>query len=210
MKLYFFETPNPRKPCAVARHLGSPVEFVRVDLTKGENKRPEFLAINPNGKVPALEDGAARIWESTAIMCYLAEKAGSRLWPDDARRIDIIRWFSWDTAHLSRHAGTLYFENFVKPKFGLGDPDPALIEEATGYFRQFAGVLNDHLDGRDHLVGDDLTLADFAVSGFLAHAEEVRLPLDGFPEIRRWLARLGELPAWREPFPSAPVTMTAA
>ena len=203
MKLYFFETPNPRKPCAVARYLGSPVEFVRVDLAKGEHKRPEFLAINPNGKVPALEDGATRLWEATAIMCYLADKAGSSLWPEDARRIDIIRWFSWDTAHLSRHAGTLYFQNFVKRRLRLGDPDPAAIEEATGYFKQFAGVLNDHLQGRHYLVGDSLTLADFAVSAFLADAEESRLPLDEFAEVRRWMGRLEEIPAWREPFPAA-------
>ena len=68
MKLFYFEVLNPRRACAVARYLNSPVEFVHVDLAKGEHKRPEFLAINPNGKVPALEDGATRLWEADAII----------------------------------------------------------------------------------------------------------------------------------------------
>src|SRR5215216_4665076 len=73
MKLYYAETMNPRKVCAVARYLEAPVEFVHVDLRKGEQRQPPFLAINPNGKVPALEDGENRIWEANAIMGYLAQ-----------------------------------------------------------------------------------------------------------------------------------------
>src|SRR5919106_4774639 len=144
MKLYYFETPNGRKACAVARYLSAPVELVRVDLTKGEHKAPAFLAINPNGKIPALEDGEVRFWESMAIMCYLADKAASSLWPKDARQIDVIRWLSWDAMHFSRHGGTLFFQRVVKPHFSLGEPDLAAIDEATGFFRQFAGVLNSH------------------------------------------------------------------
>jgi glutathione S-transferase len=160
------------------------------------------LAINPNGKVPALEDGDVRLWEAAAIMCYLADQAGSSLWPKDRRQIDVIRWLSWDAMHFSRHAGTLFFQRVVKPMFGLGDPDPAAIEEATGFFRQFAGVLDGHLKGHAYLVGDGLTVADFAVGSFLPGAKAAQMPLDEFPEIRRWYAQLEQLPAWREPFPS--------
>src|SRR3954470_23409904 len=108
MKLYYFETPNGRKPCAVAKYLGLSVDFVRVDLAKGEQRLPQYLASNPNGKIPVLEDGEVKLWESPAIMCYLAHKAGSELWPkDDLLKIDLIRWLNWDTAHFSRHAGRL-------------------------------------------------------------------------------------------------------
>jgi len=69
MKLFYCEALNPRKACAVARYLDSPVEFVRVDIAKGEHKTPQFLAMNPNGKVPVLQDGARTLWESNAIMC---------------------------------------------------------------------------------------------------------------------------------------------
>jgi glutathione S-transferase len=131
MKLYYFETPNARKPCAVAKYLGAPVEFVRVDLTKREQKSPEYLAINPNARVPALQDGDIKLWESHAIMCYLANKAGSDLWPkDDHARIDILCWLNWDTAHFSRHAARLFFERYIKPNFGLGEPDSKEIEDA--------------------------------------------------------------------------------
>ena len=203
MKLYYAETLNPRKACAVAKHLGSPVEFVRIDLGKGENRSPRFLAINPNGKVPALLDGDRKLWEANAIMCYLAAKAGSDLWPGGERQIEVVRWLSWDASHFTRHAGTLYFQNIIKPLIGMGGPDPAVTGEATGYFRQFAGVLNAHLSGRDYLVGEGLTVADFAVAVSLPYAEKAKLPLDDFPDIRRWHARLCELPAWREPFPLA-------
>ncbi len=203
MKLYYFETPNPRKPCAVAKHLGSPVEFVKVDLTKGGQKDPAFLAVNPNGKVPALQDGDVKLWESHAIMAYLAHKAGSDLWPSDpVKQIEILKWLNWDTAHFSRHAGRLLFNNFIKPKFGLGEPDQAEIEDATGYFEQFAAVLNNHLKGRKYIVGDKLTIADFGVASFLPSAEQAKLPLDGCDEIDRWHNSLMELDAWREPWPA--------
>jgi glutathione S-transferase len=203
MKLYYFETPNGRKPCAVAKYLGLPMDFVRVDLAKGEQRLPQYLKTNPNGKIPALEDGEVKLWESHAIMCYLAFKAGSQLWPkDDLLKIDLIRWLNWDTAHFSRHAGRLFFERFVKPTFGLGEPNPMEIQDATNFFKQFAGVLENHLKGRKYLVGTHLTIADFSVASFLPTAKEAQLPLDGFPEIERWHAALMDLPAWRQPFPS--------
>ena len=203
MKLYYAEVLNPRKACAVAKYLHAPVEFVHVDLGKGENRTPKFLALNPNGKVFVLETGGGSLWESNAIMCYLARIAGSDLWPDDDRQIEVMRWLSWDSQHLTRHAGTLYFEHIIKPAFGMGSADPAVVEEATGFFKRFAAVLNDHLSGRAYLVGDALTVADFAVGVTLPYAERARIPLAGFPEIQRWHGRLSELPAWLEPFPAA-------
>lgn len=203
MKLYYAETLNPRKACAVARYLKSPVEFVAVDLAKGEHKQPDFLAMNPNGKVPVLENGAKTVWEANAIMCYLADAAGSDLWPGDRRQIEVIRWLSWNSDHFTRHAGMLYFQHIIKPAIGMGAPDPAAVAEATGYVKQFASVLEAHLNGRKYLVDDALTVADFAVAVSLPYAAPAKLPLDGFPEIQRWHARLNELEAWRQPFPAA-------
>lgn len=201
MKLYYSDVLSPRKACAVARYLQSPVEFVFLDLGKGEHRQPDYLAINPNGKVPTLTDGDRTLWEANAIMCELAERAGSDLWPHDARQIDIVRWFSWELQHFSRHAGILYFEHIVKARFGLGEPDPAMVEKALGEFRRFAATLDDHLRGRHWLLGDTLTVADFAVAVTLPDAERARIPLDEFPAVRRWHDRLNEMEAWREPFP---------
>ena len=202
MKLYYAETLSPRKACAVARHLRAPVEFVRVDLGKGEHLRPDYLGINPNGKVPVLTDGGRSLWEANAIMCYLADRAGSELWPHDGRQIEIVRWLGWDADHFTRHAGALYFEHIIKPRFGMGEPGSVEIEEATRHFRRYAAVLSDHLKGREWLVGDGLTVADFAVAVSLPYADAAAIPLHDFPELQRWHARLNELEAWREPYPA--------
>lgn len=202
MKLYYSEVLNPRKACAVARHLNAPVEYVYVDLGKGEQQSPQFLALNPNGKVPLLTDGDHVVWESNAIMAYLAQKAGSDLWPRDERQIEVLRWLSWDLAHFTYYAGTLYFENLIKAKFSIGPPDQAAVEEATGNFRKFAEILNSHLTGRRYVVGDTLTVADFALAVSLPYAQDAKIPVGDFPELQRWHERLNALPAWREPFPS--------
>lgn len=203
MKLYYFETINPRKACAVAKYLESPVEFVRIDLAKGEHKTPAFLAINPNGKVPAFEDGETKIWEANAIMCHLARIAKSDLWPTDpAKQVDVLKWLSWNSEHFTKHAGNLYFQYVVKPKFNIGAPDDKAAEESIGFAKQFAKVLDDHLDGRTFLLGDHLTVADFAVSVTLPYAEKIRLPLDGFKHVARWKEQLEDLPAWRDPYPA--------
>jgi glutathione S-transferase len=204
MKLYYFETINPRKACAAARYLGSPVELVRIDLAKGEHKTADYLAINPNGKVPALVDGDTKIWEANAVMAYLARAARSDLWPrDEDRQIELTRWLSWDAQHFTRYAGILYFQHIIKPLFFGGRPDPAAVDEATGLFRRFAAVLNEHLRGRKYVLGDMLTIADFAIGVTLPYAEKAHIPAKEFPEIERWHGRLNELPAWREPFPKA-------
>jgi glutathione S-transferase len=202
MKLYYFESPHPRVACAVAKHTGAPVEWVRVDLARGEHRRPEYLAIDPNGKLPALVDGDLTLWEAPAVSCHIAAKAGSDLWPADERaRIDILRWFNWNTAHFNRCAGTIWFERTLKRALGMGEPDEQAIDAAEKFFVQFAAVLDAHLAQRDFLVGGRLSVADFHTGMFLGY-DAARLPLDGCTNIARWYARMEELPAWREPFPA--------
>lgn len=203
MKLYYSQTLMPRKVCALARHLRSPVEFVPVDLRRGEHKTPEFAAMNPNLKVPVLAHDGGTIWESNAIMCFLARQAGSDLFPADDRLVEMTRWLCWDLQHFTRYTGELYFEHVIKADFGIGEPDPAAVEEALGYVRKYAGVLNDHLAGREWLVGDAMTVADLAVAIALPYAGRARIPLADFPEVARWHGQLNRLPAWREPFPQA-------
>ena len=201
MQLYYSDILSSRKACAVARYLKSPVEFRYLDLLKGDQQKPAYLAVNPNGKVPTLIDGQQVVWEADAVMCYLARRAGSDLWPDDLRQIDIIRWFSWNAQHLYRHAGTLYFENIVKRRFGIGEPDEAAVREAQQEFRRYAAVLTEHLADSRWLVGGAITVADFSVAITLPYADQAGMPLREFPVVQRWLDRLNEIEAWREPFP---------
>jgi glutathione S-transferase len=203
MKLYYFETINGKKACTVAKYVDAPVEFVRVDLSRGEHKAPGYLAINPNGKIPALEDGDLKIWESNAIMCHLARRAKSDLWPiDPAKQIEVMKWLSWNSEHFTRHAGTLYFNHVVKPKFGLGEVDEKAVAEAIGFVTPFVAVLDRELEGRTFLLGDHLTVADFAVSVTLPYADKIGLPIKGFNNIARWHAQLEQIPAWQDPFPT--------
>src|SRR5262249_21731615 len=104
MKLYGFPpSPNTWKARAVAAHLGIPLELELVDLTKP--RTPAYLALNPTGRTPTLVDGDFVLWESTAIMQYIASQKPNSLWPDDARtRADIMRWQSWQIAHWGKEA----------------------------------------------------------------------------------------------------------
>lgn len=199
-KLFYCETLNPRKACAAARFLNADVEFIRVDLGRGEQRTPEFLAINPNGKVPALQDGARTLWEANAIMCQLSDNVGADFWPHDERQIDIMRWLSWDMHYFTRHGATLWFEREIKPLLG-GVADENAIDEAETSLKFHARVLDDHLADRQYVVGQSVSVADFALAAALPYATSSRLPLDDFAHIRRWHGRLNELDGWRNPFP---------
>jgi glutathione S-transferase len=210
MKLYYEDVLSPRRACAVARYLEAPVEFVRVNVGKRENRTPEYLAMNPNGKVPTLVDGPLVLWEADAIMAHLAVRCGSDLWPQDGRQIEVMRWLSWNLQHFYSHAGSLYFQYIIKPRYRIGELDPKAVEESTGHFRTYAAVLDEHLAHRRWLLGDTLTIADFAVASPLPFAEAAHLPVDEFPAVLRWHERLNELDAWRDPYGASQPTAQRA
>jgi len=201
MKLYYSDVLMPRKACAVARHLKAPVEFVYLHLNKGEHKTPDYLKLNPNGKVPTLVDGDRSIWEADAILCTLARKMNSDLWPQDERQPEILRWLSWNAYQFNPGGSALYFEYVIKPRFNIGPVDEAEVKKAQATFRTYGAVLNNHLKTREWLVGDKLSIADFSVAVTLPYAEKANIPVDEFPEIRRWHDQLNVLDAWRDPFP---------
>lgn len=202
MQLYYSDTMMPQKVCAVARHLGSPVSFVPVDLGAGGHRTPAFRAMNPNGKVPVLVDSERVIWESDAIMMHLALRAGSSLWPSDGdRQVEVMRWLSWAAHEFNPKAGALYFEHVIRPKFGLGPVDAEAEAAAIKACRRMLALLDAHLQERDYLTGPDLTIADFSVAATLPWADEARIPVNDFPAVSRWNGRLMQLEAWREAFP---------
>jgi glutathione S-transferase len=203
MKLYYFPpSPNTRKAHAVAIHLRLPIDLRLIDLQKGEQRTPEFMALNPTGRTPVLQDGDFILWESTAIMQYLASQAPNPLWPDDAQmRADIMRWQSWQLAHWHSVCQPLQFENFVKPLLQLGEPDPQVVKDATDRFHRSAKVLDDHLAEHDFLVGNALTLADFSVASDLTYAGPGQFPLADYAHLQAWYGRVEALPAWQQTRP---------
>jgi len=201
MKLYVLP-PSPRalKVIALNNHLGLDCEMRIVDLGKGEQLAPEYIAMNPNTKMPVLEDDGFVLWESNAILFYLAsKKPQSGLWPKDPKdQADVLRWLAWESAHWdSESCGMVGYETVSKAVLGLGPPDPAFIARGGQNFDRFAGVLNGHLRGRTWLTGDDLTIADFSLGAWVPVASALQLPVAKFPEIGRWYERLASLPAWQ-------------
>ena len=207
MKLYHNPiSPNCRRVLITARHLGIALDEVPIDVAKGETRTPEYLAMNPNGMVPTLVDGAETLWESRAIMQYLAAKkpAAGMLGKNETERAEVTKWLTWDAAHLSRHAGAVLYEVAIKPMFGMGKPDMAAVATAQEQVKRFYGVLDKSLAGKKYLVGDALTIADLSLACAFTYADMVGVPLDGFPNIKSWLARIQALECWKATMPQLP------
>jgi glutathione S-transferase len=200
MKLHVFP-PSPRaaKVTSLADHLGLAYETCLVDLFKGEQRSPGFAALNANQRMPVLEDGDFVLWESNAILAYLAsKKPESGMWPSDARaQADALRWMTWEAAHWMPACAILAFQRVVKKMAGQGDADPVEVEKGLADFQRLAPVLDGHLRSRKWMLGDRLTVADFCIAGSLAMAEVAQFPLDGYGAITDWYRRFGELPAWK-------------
>jgi glutathione S-transferase len=200
LRLHVFP-PSPRafKVLVVAHHLGIDYQCVPCDLAKGEQKSAAYTAINPNQRMPSLEDGDFRLWESNAIIQYLAAKRPeSGLLPTDERaRADVARWQFWESTTWDPACAILVFERAVKRFFGGGAPDPVEVEKGLQRFHRAAKVLDAHLRGRAYVCCDRLTLADFALAADLTMTEAAQLPLEDYGEIRRWAGRLADLPAWQ-------------
>jgi glutathione S-transferase len=204
MKLYGFpHSPNTWKVRAGAAQLGIPLEFEFVDLPKGASHTPAYLALNPTGRAPVLVDGDLKLWESNAIMQYIASQKPNALWPNDARaRADIARWQCWQLAHWGGEGcEPLILERLVKAFLNMGPPDAAVVAKATECFNKEARVLDAHLSKQPYLVGSALTLADFSVAAPLFYAKEGGLPLAPYAHIQDWFGRVSALPAWHDTAP---------
>jgi glutathione S-transferase len=209
MKLYTFPpSPNGRKVDAVVRHLGigSELEVELINLGEGAHRRPEYLAINPMGKVPALVDGDLSLWESNAIAMYVAERKGdTSFYPSDPKkRADIARWLFWESSTWAPAVAGIVYENLIKKFFGGGEPDPAKVKEGEEKFHKAAPVLEAQLKGRKFVTGDDLTLADFGLGALLTYAAPGRVPLGDYTNIQAWWGRLSEIDAWKASAPRLP------
>ena len=206
MKLYQFPiSPNSRRVVATLHHLGLTCELVPLDLSKGEQMQPDFLKINPNHMVPTLVDGDFVLWESNAIMQYLCSKVpDNSLWPaNPITQAEISRWQFWQAAHFGSACGIFIFEHLVKQFLNLGEPDANELAKGTERFHRFAKVLEAHLVDRDWLVGDQATLADFAVGSYLDLATAAHYPLAPYAEMQRWYHNIEQLPAWQSSAPSS-------
>lgn len=189
LELFTSETPNGWKATILLEELGVPYKVTPISLTNQEQKTPEFLAINPNGKIPALVDDGFAVFESGAILLYLAEKFG-RFIPADAQgRSRAIQWVMWQVAGLGPMMGqATVFNRYFPEKL------PSVIDRYTRESQRLLGVLDAALEGRDYLVGD-YSIADIACFPWVRGHEWAGVTLDGLPNIARWMADIGARPA---------------
>jgi glutathione S-transferase len=201
MRLYHHpQSANARRAVMAALHLDAQVELVFVDLAKGAQRAPEYLAKNPNGKVPVLDDDGFLLWESNAIMQYLADKTpGQTLYPADLRaRADVNRWLFWSAHHFTPAVSVLGWENMVKKMIGAGDPDPTAVKRGEALVTDAGAVLDAHLAGKTWVLGDRFTLADYALAAPLMAIGPAKLPVRGFAHLMEWFGRVQGLPAWKK------------
>lgn len=190
---------NALRVRAVAIELGLDFEIVEINVMGGENNSEDYLTINPNAKIPALDDDGFILWESRAITSYLAsKKPEAGLYPDDiATRAIVDQWSYWQAIHLGPAMQKVSFERFMKPKFGMGETDEAAIEGQVNDLAQFLPVLEAGLQGKDWIAGT-LSVADFALASTFGARVEAGISLDEFPNIQGWIDRLENRASWQE------------
>ena len=192
-------TVNCRKVLAGLDLLGAPFERVHVDYFAGDHKKPEYLAINPNGKVPAFVDGDLKLFESRAINAYLASlDPKRRLYPENLKKRAVVdQWSYWQAIHFGPSSQKLTFEKVLKEKFGRGKPDEQVIATEAKETTKLLGVFNSGLTGRDWIAGD-LSIADFALASTLTQRKAAGIDLEPFANVAKWIERLEARKSWQQ------------
>lgn len=193
------DSPHARKVRLLAAELGIPLEKVPRDPRKGETRTPDFLAKNPNGRVPTLEEDGLVLWESPAILKYLAAKRPERgLGGGDVRsQAQIDQWLFWWAGGPEGAIDALAWELFIKPNI-LKQPgnDPGIIADAHARLARFLPVLDRQLEGRDYVIGP-LSIVDFAIGTRLDRAPKLlNFDIAPYRNIDAWLTRLRAKPYW--------------
>ncbi len=192
MRLYQFPfSPSCQKVVALAHEVGVPLELVTVELFKGESRTPAMRVKNPNGKLPVLEDGDFVLWESAAMLAYIAVKAGrADLAPTTPReRAEVDRWTAWEGAHFGPAIRKVAFERVVKKLVGRGAPDEAVVKAGIEEFATTASVLEQSLGTKEYVCGA-LTIADFDLAPYATLAASCGLDFEPYPKTKAWLGRM--------------------
>jgi len=195
--LHYWPTPNGHKVTLFLEEAGLPYRLVPVDIGKGAQFAPDFLAISPNNRMPAIVDHAPAdlgeaisVFESGAILLYLAEKTG-RFLPRDLRaRTATLEWLFWQMGGLGPMSGQYgHFKVYAPERI------PYAIERYTKEVQRLLGVLDRQLAGRAFVTGDDYTIADMAAWPWINAYDSAPIDMEPFSEVRRWHAAIAARPA---------------
>ncbi|SFK50561.1 glutathione S-transferase [Sphingomonas sp. NFR04] len=192
LDVYAFATPNSIKVPIALEELGLDYDLHAVNIRKGEQKLPDFIALNPNAKVPVLVDDGLVLTESAAILVYLAEKTGKLLPATGEARARVFEQLFFHASALSPAFGQSgFFQRLA------AEPQPLAIERFSGEARRTVAVLDDLLGRRRFVAGDAFTIADIAHFGWLWRREFAGVGLEAAPNVARWYAEVEQRPAVR-------------
>jgi GST-like protein len=196
LQLYSLPTPNGVKVSIALEETGLPYEAHAIDIGKNESWTPEFLSLNPNGKIPAIIDPHGpggrplALFESGAILVYLADKTGQLMPTDPARRYETLQWVFFQMAFIGPMFGQVgYFHKFA----GKEIPDKRPLERYQNESKRLLGVMETRLDGRTWIMGDDYTIADISILGWVRNL----IGFYGAGELVEY-DKLKHVPAWLE------------
>ena len=192
---YYWPTPNGWKVAILLEELGEPYNLIPVNISKGDQFKPEFLAISPNHRMPAIVDHdvpgePVTVFESGAIMFYLARKTGRFMADDPVLEKETLEWLFWQTGNQGPMAGQLsHFVNYAQGE------NPYALERYRNEYDRCLGVLARRLEGRDWIVGSDCSIADMICWPWVLIAKPLTASLDDFPNVSRWRKAVKARPA---------------
>jgi len=195
LKLYGITQSRAFRPLWLLHELGLEYEHIRLDYRGEQLDDPDYLAVNPNGRVPALVDGDLVLWESMAINLYLASKYGAEggLWPVDIEHQALAQqWSFWVMSEVEHPLLSVLMHGRVLP---VEKRDPEKVSRNLGVLKAPFAVLDQALTGREYLLGGDFTVADLNVASVLVWCKPARLALDSYPNLNAWLERCLARPA---------------
>ncbi|NII10705.1 glutathione binding-like protein [Oleiagrimonas sp. C23AA] len=205
IELYYWPTPNGHKITLFLEETGLSYQIKPVNIGRGDQFKPEFLAFSPNNKMPAIIDrapadggAAVSVFESGAILQYLAEKTGQFLPQAPRERTEVMEWLFWQMASFGPMLGqNHHFSRYAPEKI------PYAIERYVNESRRLYGVLDKRLDGRTFVGGDNYSIADMAIYPWVVSHEAQSIDLDQFPNVKAWFQAIGDRDATRRAYARA-------
>ena len=202
IELHYWPTPNGHKITLFLEEAGLPYEIKPVNIGKGDQFKPDFLAISPNNRMPAIVDTAPAdggaplsVFESGAILQYLADKTGRFLPADTRERFKVLQWLFWQVGGLGPMLGqNHHFSRYAPEKI------PYAIDRYVNETRRLYGVLDKQWDGRAFLAGKDYTIADMACYPWIVPHEAQGMSLDDFPHVKAWFQAIHDRPATKKAY----------
>lgn len=204
MKIYGNDfSPNSNKVRFAANAMGIDYEFHSVNLGAGEQRQEAFLKINPAGRVPALVDGDFRMFESNAIMRYMAGKTVSPLYPQDLQTRSLVdQWLDFGSIHMGAGGMGKIFFNTIVYKFTNGTKDENSLREGRQFLNQYMKFLELQLSGGAYICGEEMTLADINILAVLDPCEVVHFDLSPYPKVATWRVGLQQESFYTKVFPT--------